>query len=95
MAISSVDQALRAFRPRRLASLHPILHHIEKREPEREAAGQYQPHATSEPGGRPHPLKKRKWVREIESRMSVIPPKERPLGRQGALARRQKPNTKT
>jgi hypothetical protein len=65
-----------------VASLHPIFHHIEKSEPERKAAGT-------------DPLKKRKWGREIESRMSVIPPKERLLGRQGALARRQKPNTKT
>jgi hypothetical protein len=51
------------------------------------------PRLSSLPQG--SPLKKRKWGREIEGRMSVIPPKERPLGRQGVLARRQKPNTKT
>ena len=44
--------------------------------------------------GNANPLKKQGWGREIESRMSVVPPKERPLDRQGALARRQKPNTK-
>ena len=41
------------------------------------------------------PQKKRKWGEEIESTMSVIPTKERPLGGQGLLARRQKSNTKT
>jgi len=41
-----VNHALRAFRSRR----HPIFHQIEKSEPERKAAGQYQPRVTSEPG---------------------------------------------
>jgi hypothetical protein len=39
------------------------------------------------PKGNANPVKKRKWGREIESRMSVIPPGERPLARQGALAK--------
>jgi hypothetical protein len=47
------------------------------------------------PKGNANPLKKRKWGREIESRMSVIPPGERPWTAKVRSPRRQKANTKT